>query len=100
MTQEAKRNIPLFDIPVNRVPIDDAIRLSRQCRQMYDLLMRRPSSNVELQEISGSLAASARRSDIRSELRRHGWDLEIIEKRPGGVNIYAIKDASGNFIGI
>ena len=101
MTARVKENLPLFDGMVNGsvLPADE-LRLSLQCKAMYHRLLRGPATNIELQELTSSLAPSARRSDLRAELRKHGCDLIKLDSPdlPPGVNRYAIVDADGKVL--
>ncbi len=88
--------LPLFEPMVNpSVPPDDEMRLSKQCWMMYKRLLRGPATNVELMDLCNTKAPSARRSDVRHELREHGWDLKMIKRRGQGVNLYAIIGPDG-----
>ncbi len=101
MTATIKENLPLFKGMLNpSVKPADEMRLSKQCRIMYTRLLRGPATNLELQELTSSLAPSARRSDLRAELREHGRDLVKLPSRdlPSGVNRYAITDTSGKVV--
>lgn len=90
---------PLFDPPpkvegvVNASVLPkDVLRLSKQCVKMFQHLKKGPATNVELQKLCDSMNPTARRTDIRNELKKHGWDLKLIEKMPDGVNLYGIID--------
>ena len=88
--------LPLIDGQLNvSVLSEDQLRLSKQCRIMYRRLCRGPATNVELMDISRSKAPTARRSDVRVEVRKYGWDLRIIDKLGGGVNLYALITPNG-----
>jgi len=88
--------LPLFEGLVNASVLpEDELRLSEHCRAMFKRLKRGPATNVELQELTNSLNATARRSDIRKELQRVDWDLRLVKKKSGGVNVYAIVRPDG-----
>ena len=96
MTQYKVEPPSLFDKPYvglvnSSVPTEDELRLSTQCVAMYRRLLRGPATNVELQKLTGSMNPTARRTDIRNELREHGWDLVKTRNLGGGVNEYEIQ---------
>lgn len=97
--KKAAEHLPLFEGMVNpSVLVEDELRLSRQCRIMYKRLLKEPATNVELQKLTGSMNPTARRTDLRQEMQRNGWNLVKIESRPNGVNLYALIDAEGKII--
>ncbi len=104
MTATMKEKLPLLDgmkgMLNPSVKSDDEMRLSKQCLLMYQRLLRGRATNLDLQKLSSSLAPSARRSDLRAELREHGRDLVKLPSQdlPPGVNWYAIVDADGKVI--
>ena len=101
MTEFKRENLPLFKGMLNpSVKSEDELRLNKQCRAMYTRLLRGPATNIELQELTSSLAPSARRSDLRAELREHGRDLVKLPSQdlPAGVNWYAITDKNGRIL--
>ena len=88
--------LPLFDGLVNpSVLPEDEIRLSGQNKIVFERLKRGPATNIELHQRAGGLAIHSRISDVRQELQKHGWDLQIIDKWPGGINKYAILNPKG-----
>ncbi len=105
MTATMREKLPtLFDgikgMVNPSVKSEDELRLSRQCRIMYNRLLRGKTTNIELQKLTSSLAPSARRSDLRAELREHGRDLIKMPSQdlPVGVNWYAITDKNGKVL--
>lgn len=101
MTATVKEKLPLFDGMLNASVLpEDELRLSRHCRLMYERLLKGPTSNVELQKLTGSMNPTARRTDLRQELQKHGRDLVKLESTdlPSGVNRYAIVDADGKVL--
>jgi hypothetical protein len=77
---------------------EDELRLSGQNMKIYNRLLKGPASNVELQNITGSMNPTARRTDVRHEVERFGWTMELIESKSGGVNIYALKNGNGDIV--
>lgn len=105
MTATMKEKMPtLFDgikgMVNPSVKSADEMRLSRHCQLMYERLLKGPTTNIELQQLTSTLAPSARRSDLRAELREHGRDLVKLPSLdlPRGVNWYAIVDADGKVL--
>ncbi len=97
--KKPKEYLSLFDGLVNpSVLPEDEIRLSNQCMMMYKRLLSGPATNVELQKLTGSMNPTARRTDLRQEMQRNGWDLKKIEKRPNGVNLYALINNEGKIV--
>ena len=41
---------------------------------------------------------TAKRTDLRQEMQRNGWDLKKIEELDGGINKYALINAEGKII--
>ena len=92
---------PLLDGILNSsVPDAEAMRLSSQCISMYRRLLEGPATNVELMQLTNSKAPSARRSDLRAELKVHNWGMELIRRCGGGVNLYAITRPDGSIVGV
>ena len=91
---------PLLDGLVNpSVLPEDELRLSNHCLIMYKRLLQGPATNVVLAEITKSQNSTARRSDLRLELQRHGWDLKRIKGLGNGVNVYGIINGEGKIVG-
>ena len=89
--------LPLLDGMVNASVLpEDELRLSKQCLLMYRRLLKGPATNVELAEITKSMNTTARRTDLRNELQKHGWNLKLTKKLGDGVNVYALVDQDGN----
>ena len=89
--------LPLLDGMVNpSVLPEDELRLSNHCKIIYRRLLKGKATNVELAELTKSMNPTARRTDLRQELQKHGWDLKRIENLGGGVNVYALVDQDGN----
>jgi len=87
-----KTRFPLFEGMVNASVLpEDELRLSKQCLAMYRRLLKGPATNVELAEITKSMNPTARRTDLRNELQKHGWNLKLTKKLGGGVNTYALE---------
>ncbi len=92
-------HLPLFEGMVNSsVLVEDELRLSAQCMKMYKRLLTGPATNIELQKLTNSQNPTARRSDLRAELKKHGWNLKKIVTHSDGVNSYAITNAEGNIV--
>lgn len=88
--------LPLFQGIVNvSVLEEDELRLSNHCRIMFNRLLKGPATNVELREITNSQNPTARRTDLRQEVRKFGWDLKLIKKLGGGKNMYALITPEG-----
>lgn len=105
MSEFKKEKLPtLFDgikgMVNPSVKSEDELRLSRHCRLMYERLLKGKTTNIELQQLTSTLAPSARRSDLRAELREHNRDLIKLPSQdlPAGVNWYAIVDADGKVL--
>jgi len=89
-------NLPLFEGMLNpSVLQEDELRLSRHCRMMFKRLCRGPATNIELTELTHSANPTARRTDLRQEVQKFGWDLKRIENLGGGVNRYALITPDG-----
>jgi len=92
-------SLPLFDGMLNASVIpEDELRLSGQCMDIYKRLLQGSATNVELIELTGACAPSARRSDVRAEVRKYGWDLRLVKKHGRGVNEYALIRPDGKEI--
>ena len=101
MTETKKQNLPLFDGMVNpSVLPEDEIRLSNQCRIIFNRLKCGPATNIELQRAAKSMNTAGRISDTRIELKEHGWDLKRQDSKhlPPGVNLYSMIDGNGNIV--
>jgi hypothetical protein len=101
VSERVKEKLPLFDSMVNSSVLpSDELRLTRQCKIMYRRLLRGPATNTELQKLTGSMNPTARRTDLRQELQKHGRDLVKLSSLdlPAGVNRYGITDTSGKVI--
>ena len=99
MTATIKKNLPLFDGMVNpSVLPEDELRLSYQCRLIFNRLKNGPATNVQLQRLTNDMNTAGRISDTRIELKKHGWTVEIIKTKKilaPGVNLYAMIDGDG-----
>ena len=94
-----KEDMPLFEGVVNPsvLPVDE-LRLSKQCWIMLRKLLKGPATNVELRILSKSECPTARRTDIRNELKKHGWNLKKTKNMGGGVNVYALQRPDGSIV--
>lgn len=102
MTQTiSKEHLPLFEGMVNgSVLKEDELRLSGQCRIMFNRLKCGPATNIELQSLAKSMNTAGRISDTRIELKEHGWDIQRQDSRhlSAGVNLYAMIDGNGKIV--
>lgn len=88
------RQMLLSEIPLNpSVEVEDELRLSRQCREMYSLFRVREKiglsvSTIDLDEIGDQY--QARLFELRRALIKIGLCIDLIKKGKGGVNYYAL----------
>ena len=100
MTETAEK-LPLFDGMVNpSVLPEDELRLSNQCRLIFNRLKYGPATNVQLQRLTKAMNTAGRISDTRQELKKYGWNLERQDSKhlPPGVNLYSMIDGNGNIV--
>jgi hypothetical protein len=95
----AEKQLNLFAEPnrikLNRsVPEADRPRLSRQARQILDLLRRRSIRTNELATIGRQY--NARLKEVRDYLRPDGLTVDMVEKHSRGNNRYAIRSFHGS----
>ena len=76
------------------VPLKDEDRLSHQNLIVYKRLKRGPTTNVELANLTKSMAVHSRVSDVRQEIQQNGYDLKPIASN-GGIRTYAIISPNG-----
>ena len=79
--------ITLADAPVHcarNVPSQDRARLSAQCQRILARLQQGSATRRELTQIA--LNATAR----LSELRMAGYDVQVVERHPSGLTVYAL----------
>jgi len=96
MTETSRERLPLFNGDVNpSVLPEDELRLSKHCRMMFSRLKFGPATNVQLRELCNSFNPTARRTDLRQELQRAGWDLKLIKRLGNGLNLYGIITPDG-----
>ena len=96
-----KQNLPLFDGMVNpSVLPENELRLSRQCRMIFNRFKCGPATNKELQTLTKSMAISTRVSDVRKELNKYGWTVQKQDSKdlPRGVNRYAMINGNGDIV--
>lgn len=76
---------PKFLAPTDpNVRPEDTVRLSEQCQRILDMLRSGPKTNAELAAVA--LKYTSRLSD----LRHHGYEVRVIERRQGGIVLYGL----------